>query len=94
MLDYHSHAMDSWNNVLGNIDILNGFGDDALGYLSVFGSSDTPFSDCRESIVNPTTQEELAPMPIGVKFYKCIPPEVVIYGDGVGAKAKLVHIGN
>jgi len=83
-------AMDSWNNVLGNIDILNGFGDDALGYLSVFGSSDTPFSDCRESIVNPTTQEELAPMPIGVKFYKCIPPEVVIYGDGVGAKAKAV----
>lgn len=85
-------AMDSWNNIIGNMDILNAFGgaDDALGYLSVFGSSDTPFKTCREKIVNPQTQEDLAPMPIGTKFYKCIPPEVTIYGDGVGAKAKAV----
>jgi hypothetical protein len=29
-------------------------------------------------------------MPIGVKFYKCIPPEVSIYGDGINARAKAV----
>ena len=85
-------ALDSWQNILNNMDILNALGtpDLSLGYLSVFGSSDTPFTDCRKTIVNPQTQEELAPMPIGVKFYKCIPPEVTIYGDGVGARAKAV----
>lgn len=85
-------ALDSWNNVLGNMDILNGLGgpDQALGYLSVFGSSNTPFGNCRKKIVNPQTQDDLSTMPLGVKFYKCIPPEVVIYGDGVGARAKAV----
>jgi hypothetical protein len=85
-------SMDSWNNVLGNMDILNGLGspDLALGYLSAFGSSDTPFKNCRKTIVNPQTQDDLGAMPIGVKFYKCIPPEVRIYGDGVGARAKAV----
>lgn len=84
--------LDSWKNVLGNMDILNSLGtpDFSLGYLSAFGSSDTPFKDCRKKIVNPQTQEDLSPMPIGVKFYKCIPPEVTIYGDGIGAKAKAV----
>ena len=84
--------LDSWKNVLGNMDILNSLGtpDFSLGYLSAFGSSDTPFRDCRKKIVNPQTQEDLSPMPIGVKFYKCIPPEVTIYGDGIGAKAKAV----
>ena len=72
------------------MDILNSLGtpDFSLGYLSAFGSSDTPFRDCRKKIVNPQTQEDLTPMPIGVKFYKCIPPEVTIYGDGIDARAK------
>lgn len=85
-------SLDSWKDVLNNMDILNGLGtpDLSLGYLSAFGSSDTPFRDCRKRIVNPQTQEDLAPMPIGVKFYKCIPPEVTINGDGVGAKATAV----
>lgn len=85
-------SLDSWKNVLGNMDILNSLGtpDFSLGYLSAFGSSDTPFRDCRKKIVNPQTQEDLSPMPIGVKFYKCIPPEVTIYGDGTGARAKAV----
>jgi hypothetical protein len=84
--------LDSWQSVLSNMDILNSLGtpDFSLGYLSVFGSSDTPFRDCRKTIVNPQTQEDLTPMPIGVKFYKCIPPEVTIYGDGIGARAKAV----
>jgi hypothetical protein len=85
-------SLDSWKSVLSNMDILNGLGtpDFSLGYLSAFGSSDTPFKNCRKKIVNPQTQEDLAPMPIGVKFYKCIPPEVTIYGDGTGARAKAV----
>ena len=85
-------SLDSWQNILNNMDILNGFGtpDLSLGYLSVFGSSDTPFKNCRKTIVNPQTQGDLSPMPIGVKFYKCIPPEVTIYGDGIGARAKAV----
>jgi hypothetical protein len=85
-------SLDSWKGVLANMDILSGLGspDFSLGYLSVFGSSDTPFGDCRKKIVNPQTQEDLTPMPIGVKFYKCIPPEVTIYGDGIGARAKAV----
>lgn len=84
--------LDSWKNVLNNMDILNSLGtpDFSLGYLSAFGSSDTPFGDCRKKIVNPQTQEDLTSMPIGVRFYKCIPPEVTIYGDGVGARAKAV----
>jgi hypothetical protein len=84
--------LDSWKGVLANMDILNSLGtpDFSLGYLSAFGSSDTPFRDCRKKIVNPQTQEDLTPMPIGVKFYKCIPPEVTIYGNGVGARAKAV----
>lgn len=85
-------SLDSWKGVLANMDILSGLGspDFSLGYLSAFGSSDTPFRDCRKKIVNPQTQEDLIPMPIGVKFYKCIPPEVTIYGDGIGARAKAV----
>lgn len=85
-------SLDSWKGVLANMDILSGLGspDFSLGYLSVFGSSDTPFGDCRKKIVNPQTQEDLTPMPIGVRFYKCIPPEVTIYGDGIGARAKAV----
>jgi len=85
-------AMDSWNNIVGNMDILNGFGgpDQSLGYLSVFGSSDTPFRDCRKTITNPQNQDDVCgPLP-GVKFYKCIPPEVRIYGDGIEARAKAV----
>jgi hypothetical protein len=85
-------SLDSWNSVIENMDILSGFGgpDQALGYLSVFGSSDTPFKNCRKRIVNPQTQDDISSMPLGVKFYKCIPPEVRIYGDGVGARAKAV----
>jgi hypothetical protein len=29
-------------------------------------------------------------MPLGVKFYNCIPPEVKINGDGIGATAEAV----
>jgi len=84
--------IDSWANVVSNMDILSGLGgaNEALGYLSVFGSSDTPFSDCRKIAVNPQNQGDISPVPIGTRFYKCIPPEVKIYGDGTGGRAKAV----
>lgn len=85
-------SLDSWKNVVNNMNVLNGLGNpnQALGYLSAFGSSDTPFKNCRKTIVNPQNQDDVSPLPIGTKFYKCIPPEVRIYGDGVGARAKAV----
>lgn len=85
--------IDNWTNAIGTIDILNGFGeniDDTIGYLSIFGSGDTPFRDCRSRIINPQSQSDLGPLPFGVKFYNCIPPEILISGDGVGAKATAV----
>lgn len=86
-------SADNWSNAIGTIDILNGFGeniDDTIGYLSIFGSGDTPFRDCRSRIVNPQSQSDLGPLPFGVKFYNCIPPQILISGDGVGAKATAI----
>lgn len=81
---------DNWANVINNIDILGGLGNDvdsAASLLSLFGSGDTPFKDCRKKIIDPQSQSDLMSMPLGTQFYKCLPPEVEIYGDGIGAKA-------
>ena len=85
-------GIDAWNNILDNMNVLNGLGtpDFSMGFLSVFGSSDTPFQDCRKRIINPQTQDDLVRPPIGTKFYKCVPPEVRISGDGINARAKAV----
>lgn len=84
---------DEWAETINKIDILNGLGDSVdewTGLLSMYGSADTPFRDCRERITNPQSQEDLMPMPPGVRFYQCIPPEIIITGDGVGASAVAV----
>ena len=81
---------DDWSKIVGNIDILGEFGDDidaAAAFLSMFGNSGSPFKDCREKIINPKTQDDISRVPLGTQFYKCIPPEIIIYGDGVGATA-------
>lgn len=83
-------STDEWATTLNNIDILAGLGGDVdewTGLLSMYGSASTPFRDCRERIVNPTTQEDMTPMPPGVRYGRCIPPEVIINGDGIGARA-------
>lgn len=88
---------DSWANTLNNIDILGGLSDDideAIGFLSMFGSEDTPFTNCRKTAINPLTQEDAPILPLGVKSYKCIPPEVIINGDGIDAKAIAVVSGS
>ncbi len=81
---------DDWAKIVGDIDILGEFGDDidaAAAFLSMFGNSSSPFKDCREKIVNPKTQDDISRVPLGTQFYKCIPPEIIIYGDGVDATA-------
>jgi hypothetical protein len=83
-------STDKWAQTLNNIDILGGLGDDidsAIGFLSMFGSTDTPFKDCREKAVNPKTQDDIPDVGLGVKYFKCIPPEIIINGDGIDAKA-------
>ena len=80
---------DDWSQTLANIDILGGYGNEineVSGLLSFFGG-DTPFTDCREKNINPKNQGDAPRVPPGHKFYKCIPPEIIIYGDGEGASA-------
>ena len=81
---------DNWSKVLGDMNILKGLGDDAdaiTSLLSMFGSPSTPFKNCREDIINPRVQDDIQRTPLGTQYYKCIPPEIIITGDGVGAKA-------
>lgn len=47
----------------------------------------TTFDECGEKVKNPTTQEDILPLPIGTKYKTCIPPIARIVGDGVGARA-------
>ena len=80
---------DDWAQTLANIDILGGYGNEineVAGLLSLFGG-DTPFTDCREKNINPKDQKNAPRVPPGHKFYKCIPPEIIIYGEGSGASA-------
>jgi hypothetical protein len=87
--DIELPASDEWNRVLSTLGVLSSFGSisNGVGYLSVYGSSDTPFKSCRESIVNPQDQSpgELGGrLPIGIKASRCIPPEIRVIGDGTG----------
>lgn len=81
---------DSWNKILGLIDDITSLGnlDDSLGQLSMFGyTGSSSFSDCTESALNPQSQDDQLPLPPGTKTSYCLPPEVVIFGDGVQAQA-------
>lgn len=42
---------------------------------------------CASKVINPTNQDDLMRMPIGSRWKTCIPPQVYITGNGVGAKA-------
>lgn len=84
---------DNWRKTLENFDILGGLDDEidvAIGFLSMFGSADTPFTDCRQTIINPQNQTDAPTVPIGVTYARCIPPEIIINGDGVDARAQAV----
>jgi hypothetical protein len=79
-------AADNWNRTLNRMNVLSGI-NNSLGSLSIFGSSSSPFTACRNSVTNPTSQSDLSPLPVGVRFPYCIPPQVVISGTGVNAQA-------
>ena len=82
-------STDDWAQSLANIDILGGYGseiNEVAGLLSLYGG-DTPFTDCRDKNINPKNQGDAPRVPPGHKFYKCIPPEIIIYGEGSGASA-------
>lgn len=90
-------AAAGWAQTLENIDILGGIEDDidvAVGYLSIFGSADTPFSRCREEIVNPRSQYSVPRLPIGLRYSQCLPPVGVVVGDGSGAKVTPIVASN
>lgn len=86
-------SSDDWAKTLNNFDLLGGAGaevDEWASLLSMYGGQETLFADCREEILNPDSQDVLSSVPIGSQWYYCIPPEVVIYGDGYGAKGTAV----
>lgn len=83
-------SSDDWAKTLNNFDLLGGAGaevDEWASLLSMYGGEETLFADCREEILNPDNQDGISSVPPGSQWYYCIPPEVVIYGDGYGAKA-------
>lgn len=87
-------SYDKWAKTLNNFDLLGGAGgaiDEWAGLLSMYGGQETIFKDCRQTIVNPKTQDDLwGAVPPGTKWYYCIPPEIIISGDGTGAQGKAV----
>lgn len=80
---------DNWNRVVGKMNVIRGFNDNldvSLNSLSIFGGGSSPiFRDCANKVNNPQGQKDL--VDIGIPQSTCIPPEIEIFGDGVGAKA-------
>ena len=65
----------------------------AIASYSIFGNGADSFSDCNNKIFNPRTQDDLSPLPVGVKHAQCIPPAAEINGAGTGAIVKPI-VGN
>lgn len=82
---------ENWNRVVSKMNVIRGFNDNldnAVGALSIYGGGSNIFRDCANRVKNPSSQDDL---PNGGSIYPtCIPPEVKIYGDGVGASAVAV----
>lgn len=80
---------DNWDRVTKKMNIIRGFNDSmelAANSLSIYGNGSSSFRDCSDRIKNPQTQSDLIDSNYGKINQKCIPPEVNIYGDGVGAQ--------
>ena len=65
----------------------------ALSMMSLFGGSSDTFSECNNKTSNPTTQEDMSPMPIGFTYFKCLPPIAIVSGNGTGADLN-VNVGS
>ena len=71
----------SLNRGLGSIE-------SAVATSSLFGGDNSIFNACNQKINNPTSQLDLIPMPLGYRYNRCIPPEMEVFGDGVGASLR------
>jgi len=88
---------DDWEKMVGNVNVFKGVSDglgsieDAMYqtplYGGITGLFNDVFSQCNQIVQNPTSQNDIVPLPVGTKYSTCIPPIVKIFGDGVGASA-------
>ena len=88
---------DDWNKMVGSVNVFKGVSDglgsieSALGetplYAGITGVFNDAFSQCNEKVINPTSQDDIVPLPTGSRYVNAIPPIVRIVGDGVGASA-------
>ena len=89
---------DDWDKMVSNVNVLNGLSKDlgsieaAIGETPIYGGLNgrfnSLFNSCNQKISNPTNQNDIIPLPIGVRYPSCIPPIVrIVGGDGIGANA-------
>ena len=93
----NKESADNWGRTVGKLNVLKGLNDNldvGLGNLSIFGSDTSPFKDCSEKVKRPKRQKDISIQPAGVRYPYCIPPEVVITGDGFDAQAYPVVSGS
>jgi hypothetical protein len=57
----------------------------AIATLGLFGNTNNAFGPCDQSTLNPQTQYDLGPVPLGYRYEYCIPPIAEVYGSGIGA---------
>ncbi len=89
--------VDDWQKMVDGVNVFKGVSDglgsieDALYetplYAGINGRFNNVFNTCNQKVINPTTQEDILPLPIGTKYKTCIPPIARIVGDGIGASA-------
>lgn len=88
---------DNWQKTVDNVNVFKGISE-GLGsiegalyetplYAGITGRFNDIFNSCNQKVINPTSQEDIIPLPDGSKYKNCIPPIARIVGDGVGAKA-------
>ena len=89
---------DDWQKMVSNVNILNGLSKDlgsieaAIGETPIYGGINgrlnSLFNTCNQKVTNPINQNDIIPLPPGVRYPSCIPPIVRIVGsDGIGANA-------
>jgi hypothetical protein len=89
--------VDDWQKMVDGVNVFKGVSDglgsieDALYetplYAGINGRFNNVFNTCNQKVINPTSQEDILPLPIGTKYKTCIPPIARIVGDGIGARA-------
>jgi hypothetical protein len=83
--------------MVGSVNVFKGVSDglgsieDAMYqtplYGGITGAFNSIYDQCNEKVQNPTSQEDIIPLPVGSKYSTCVPPIVRIFGDGMGARA-------